>query len=195
MQVLKEDPGVLWLDVFPKARIFSWRILTEASVSVPALITFKQDRVWESSLIIRNFSLLYMENCLIYPLLPVLPSGATQSKSNASSTWHLKALIMSSLSLLYSRLKLYIISFICYFQRTCSNRKSNGYLLCVEIVGRGRNVFSAVIGCLGPLHPEWRGFWRPRGGWRQRRLWEAGCLFMDGHCTVTLALDHDVIKK
>lgn len=77
---------------------------------------------------------------------------ATQKTTN-SFTLRLKDIIMFSLSLLYSRLKLYI-SFIYYFQWTGSSRKSNKHSLRVMSVVRNRDVFPAVVGHLCTLPAE-----------------------------------------
>lgn len=119
---------------------------------------------------------------------------ATQKMTNSSFTLCLKDIIVFSLSLLYCRLKLYI-SLIYYFQRTGSNRKSNKHSLRVMSVIRNRNVFPTLVGYLCALPAEWRGLWRLTGGWKQKRPWEPGLLYMDGHPTMTLAFDCDVSKK
>lgn len=121
-----------------------WAASASALPGPQDLLFLKGDCIWDSFLILRKFSLPHTENCPLFPPLLVLSSGATRSKSNSSSILHLKAVIMSVLSHLYSRLKLYIISFIYYFHQTCSNRNSNWYLLHVVSVVGSRNVFPAV---------------------------------------------------
>lgn len=145
--MLEEPSGVLWPEMWHKVGIFlegTWAASASALPGPQDLLPLKGDRIWDSFLILRKFSLPHTEHCPLYPLLLVLPSGATRSKSNSSSILHLKAVITSVLSHLYSRLKLYIIPFIYYFHQTCSNRNSNWYLLHVVSVVGSRNVFPAV---------------------------------------------------